>query len=315
MEEEILLVGAGRMSMEYSKVLRAMNIPFIVVGRSEKSAENFKQITGISPFTGGIERFIEKAGKIPDIAIIAVNVVDLYKVCKLLIRKGVSRILLEKPGALFIEEINDLFSESVKSGSSIFIAYNRRFYNSVEMAKEILASDGGVLSFNFEFTEWSDKVEAFVTDTDEKNRWFISNSSHVADLAFYLGGKPVDIKCYTAGGLPWHESASIFGGSGITDKGAIFSYTANWNAPGRWGVELLSAHNRVILRPLEQLQILKKGSLQPESYNLEDDLDKKFKPGLYRLVEAFLKGDYNRLCSVKEQAEMFRYYCLIANYD
>ena len=39
-------------------------------------------------------------------------------------------------------------------------------------------------------------------------------------------------------GLDWHSSSSQFCGSGITDKGALFSYSADWESPGRWGIEI-----------------------------------------------------------------------------
>ena len=63
---------------------------------------------------------------------------------------------------------------------------------------------------------------------------------HVVDLAFYLCGKPDEISCYTTGGLNWHSAASVFAGAGITKKNVLFSYNANWGAPGRWGVEIMT---------------------------------------------------------------------------
>ena len=302
------------MGIEYARVLSAMNIDFIPVGRGEESARVFHEQTGIQAVTGGMERFLERVTDRPATAIIAVNVPDLYSLCRSLLLDGVQKILVEKPGALTIKEIGELQRLSEERKAELFIAYNRRFLETVREAKRLITADGGVLSFSFEFTEWSDKVELFDADVIEKQRWFLSNSSHVADLAFFLGGKPAELSSHTSGSLGWHRSAAAFCGSGITENGALFSYSANWDAPGRWGLEAMSRNARVILRPLEQLQIQRRGSVATEVLETDDSYDKKFKPGLYRMVDSFVNGDGEGLCTVKEQAGMFGYYCKMANY-
>lgn len=314
MKEEILLTGVGRMGIEYARVLSCMNVGFIPVGRGEASARTFYEQTGILPITGGVKRFFDSAERLPSAAIVAVNVPDLYSVCRELLMSGIKRILVEKPGALYIEEIDSLLKLAMEKSASLFIAYNRRFLASVLEARRLLTEDGGVISFIFEFTEWSDRVEVFDADDLEKERWFLSNSSHVADLAFFVGGKPSELNSFTSGSLKWHNSAAAFCGSGITQKGVLFSYSANWDAPGRWGVELMSRNLRVILRPLEQLHVQRRGSVAIERLELDDSSDQKFKPGLFRMVEAFVGRNDENLCTISQQAELFREYCQIANY-
>ena len=92
----------------------------------------------------------------------------------------------------------------------------------------------------------------------------MANSTHVVDLAFFLGGAPEKISSYVGGKLDWHPNGSIFSGAGITKNNTLFSYNANWEAPGRWGVEVITNKSRLILRPLEKLQIQKIGNLDPE---------------------------------------------------
>lgn len=314
MNRKILLVGVGRMGQEYTRVLQDMKIPFVPVGRGIETAHIFKEKTGVSPVTGGVEKYLDNNGKGLDTAIIAVNVPDLYYQCRNLLERGFKQILVEKPAALTVDEINTLRDMAFKEGAKVYVAYNRRFLLSVAEARKILSDDGGVLSFHFEFTEWSDRVEVFDAEPAEKEKWFLSNSSHVADLAFFIGGRPVEMKSSTSGSLKWHRSASMFCGSGITDKGSLFSYSANWDAPGRWGIELLSRNFRTILRPLEQLQIQKRGTITTERVPIDDTLDQKFKPGLYSMVDCFLNGGNIGMCSIEEQADIFRYYCQIANY-
>ena len=77
---------------------------------------------------------------------------------------------------------------SKKNQSKIFVAYNRRFYNSSIEAIKIINNDGGVLSFNFDFTEIVKKVEKLKLPKKVKENWFLCNSTHVVDLAFFLCG-------------------------------------------------------------------------------------------------------------------------------
>ena len=54
---------------------------------------------------------------------------------------------------------------------------------------------------------------------------------------------------------------------------------------------------------MEQLQLQDKGSVKVYSVEIDDHLDKVFKPGFYLETKAFLEGDMKRLCSVEEQKE------------
>lgn len=311
--KNVLLVGTGMMAIEYVKVLKGMGENYQVVGNSKKSVDNFMDITGVNAHSGGIEQYVkaeEWKKQVPQSAIVAVNGNKLYEVTKLLIEAGVKKILVEKPGGILLEEIQELISTVDKNGTRVFVAYNRRFYSSVKKAKEIIQEDGGITSLNFEFTEWKHVVEKTSHPDEIKQKWFLMNSSHVVDLAFYLGGQPEEITVYKAGGLTWHKAGSVFTGCGITQKGILFNYQANWDAPGRWGIEILTQKHRLYLKPLEKLQIQKIGSVAVEEYNIDDSLDCEYKAGLFQEVNAFLNEDIEtaELCTLQEQAENLRIY-------
>jgi len=288
--ENIWLIGAGYMAIEYAKVLQRMNIPFKVVGRSIESAMNFEKKTRLAVQTGGVNNFLKLTKELPFAAIVAVSVEQLATVTLLLLKKDVKRILIEKPAGLNLEELEELNCEAKKQNADVFVAYNRRFHASTLKAKKIIDEDEGVTSFNFEFTEWSHIIKDLKKPDIVKKNWFLANSTHVVDLAFFLGGVPKEIKCYTTGSLSWHPSASIFCGAGVTEQGSLFSYHSNWEAPGRWSVEVLTKSHRLILRPLENLYIQKIGSLNYEEVILDDKLDHDFKPGLYKQVESFINN-------------------------
>ena len=63
-----------------------------------------------------------------------------------LIKAGVRRVPLEKPGALTYPDIIDLARSAREHGSSVAIGYNRRFYASTREVREAITDDGGVLS-------------------------------------------------------------------------------------------------------------------------------------------------------------------------
>jgi predicted dehydrogenase len=312
--EKIWLVGAGYIAKEYAKVLKVLKPEFTVIGRGKETAADFERAVSVPVATGGVDKYIQLSRGRPEYAIVAVDAQYLCEVSKKIVNFGVQNILIEKPGALNISDIKKLlrFSESKKS--RVFIAYNRRFYASVLKAKEIMKTDGGCASFTFEFTEWSHLVKDSKKSKEEKKRWFIANSTHVVDLAFYLGGTPKLIKCFTSSGLDWHPSASIFSGAGVSENNALFSYHANWEAPGRWGVEVLTRKHRLILRPLEELQVQNLRSVDVEKVELDDRLDKSFKPGLYRETESFLTGTYDNLKPLADQVKDMQLYCKMANY-
>ena len=157
-------------------------------------------------------------------------------------------------------------------------------------------------SFNFEFTEWSHSIQNLPKDKVELENWFYGNSSHLIDLAFYLGGYPLEMNCFKKGSLPWHPAGCVYSGSGLTTSGSLFSYIANWSSPGRWGLDLCTNNFRLILRPIEKLQIMKLGSVQIEDkVNMDYELDILYKPGLFLQTKSFLNKDYSRFPSINDQ--------------
>jgi len=314
----VWLVGAGGMAVDYAKVLKALAVPVIVIGRGNASSQTFSEKTGIPVFSGGLDAFLVSAPKIPTTAIVAVGVEGLAGAAIQLLDAGVRRVLLEKPGALHCSELQVLHEKAKSANAEVFIAYNRRMYASVLAAQKMIEEDGGIQSMNFEFTEWGHVIEGLTKAPGVKGAWLLGNSTHVIDLAFYLGGNPVELHALNSGGLAWHPSSAVFAGSGRTSKGVLFSYQANWCAPGRWGVEILTGQRRLIFRPMESLQVMKRGSMVVEMIDIDDEMDKAFKPGLYRQVEKFLtaNSDYELgLCSLGEQLARWPVYVEIAGYD
>lgn len=313
---KVCLIGAGYMAKEYYKVLSDMNIETIVIGRGKNSAAIFEQEMNHKVFVGGIEGAIKEIKIIPKNAIIAVGVEELKETTLKLLKAGVKNILVEKPAGMNIKEIVEIVELSKKKEASIYVAYNRRFYSSVEKALEIIKQDGGVKSFNFEFTEWGYVLENLEKSKNIKEKWLLANSTHVIDLAFYLGGYPEEMISFIAGQANWHPSGAIYSGAGKTKEGMLFSYQANWNAPGRWGIEVLTNKHRLYFRPLEKLQIQNIGSIKLEDVILNDERDISFKPGIYKMINKFLiEKNKSQLLKIEEHLKNMEIYKKISGYD
>lgn len=301
------------MAMAYSKVLQALGEDFRVIGRSPDRAQLFRETTGVDMRPGGLKDALENCGP-PATAIVAVNVRHLADCTRALLEAGVKRILLEKPGFSAPAELAPLNALAQEQGADVWLGYNRRFYASVQAAQHLIQAEGGPSSFFFDFTEWAHQIRADDYAESELANWVIANSSHIIDLAFYLGGAPSEIHCLTSGDLAWHPAAGKFSGCGRTSRGALFSYSADWTAPGRWGVEVMTPVSRYIFRPLEKLSIMRKGSVAIEPVVIDDEVDQSFKPGVLRQTQAFLVGQPEHFVTLSEQLERLTIFCDIAGY-
>lgn len=310
----VWLIGAGQMAIDYGQVLLGMGKDFEVIGRGSASAQKFEKEVGKSVYQNGVTTALKELA-VPETAIVAVGIEMLASVAIELIKSGVCRILIEKPAGLSTKDVNELHDVAVEYDAEVLVAYNRRFYASTIKAKQLIENDGGATSCTFEFTEWSHIIGPSKKGLGVKEAWFTGNSSHVADLAFYLCGFPKDWKAWHGGSLDWHTRSARFCGAGITELGVYFSYSADWEAPGRWSVEVLTRKNRYIFRPMEQLHVTPIGTVRIDGVDIDDKLDIEYKPGLYKQVDSFLSHDDEQFCSLQEQLEHCGIYDEMAGYN
>jgi predicted dehydrogenase len=311
MNDQVLLVGVGFMGKAYAPVLRSLGAAVQAVGRSKAGAASFQAETGLPCVAGGLEGWRAAGSAVPRNALVCVSVEETPAVVKALAAIGVQRMLVEKPGAASADQLQALCDDPALSNSEVFIAYNRRYYASVAEARKRIEAEGGVDSFHFEFTERERDANPAKFGESVRRHWALANSSHVIDLAFHLGGEPSRLSSEVSGSLDWHPGGARFSGSGVSNRGALFTYMANWTSGGRWAVEVMTRESRLILRPLEQLFVQQRGSFEVKQIELADELDKRHKPGLYRQIEAFVHGGDGaaHLLSLRQQAHhAARYY-------
>lgn len=300
------------MASEYAKVMRALGQPFVAAGHGEIRAASFQNTWGVPTGCGPLEEQLRRLDFTPETAIIAGSAGSLAESSILLAKAGARRLLIEKPAALDPAGARQLALELDAVGTEAYVGYNRRFYASVRKACELIEEDGGALSLKFDFTEACARIEALDKPKEDLQSWFYGNSTHVLDTAFYLTGRPVSIRAQRCGSLLWHPAGAVFTGHGTTEHDVPFSYHADWIAPGRWGVEVMTAHRRLVLQPMEQLYVQDHRSFTLREIPLNNELDNQYKPGLYRQVSAFLATQKDSaLLPIKEHAELFSRYAVI----
>ena len=303
---KVLLVGAGYMAEEYIKVLNHLRIDFDLVGNGKKKVKNLEKIYNGNFFWGGIEKFNFKK-KYTHCAI-CVNEKKIYKVVRSITKNNIKNILIEKPGGDNLLEIKKISHLSKLKNLNIYIGYNRRFYESTLFLKKKIAQDKGIISADFSFTEWTDKILKLKYKRDIYRKWFYFNSLHVIDLVFYIIGLPKKINSLSGNNLP-PFTKSTFVGSGITEKNIFFSYHSNWNSAGRWSVNIYTKKNRIILSPLEKVLIQKKNHIAIKEIKFKKKYDDKFKPGIGYMLETFIiKKNKKSLQTYKNYAKNFSYY-------
>ena len=314
MKNIIWIVGGGYMAKEYAKVLKAQDKKFIVVDKTNKEAEFFKEEYGAELISGGLENILKTKVKIKT-AIIATTIDILSKCCIELLKHGTNNILLEKPGALNINDLKKIKMISKKKNANVHIAYNRRFYQSVIKLKQSINKNEKITGCFVDFTERSELINKSKLSKEAKEKMIYSNSSHMFDLFFYLCGHPKKLSPYNKGKIDWHPTGSVFSGSGLTINNILFSYFADWGSAGRWKIDIRTNKRNFILQPIEELKLMQKKSFEIVNCNINSKLDIMFKPGLYLQTKLFLRKKFSNFCTIDYQIKSFKYLKKIGSYN
>ena len=257
-DKSVVIIGAGWMARQYAAALSRMKIKNVtIISKSKDSLTELCREFGFQLLVGGYEKHIPRMRHM-DLVIVATPIHQLLPAAVLAVRHGQQNILIEKPGSLYHEELISKAKNLKKA--KVRVAYNRLLYPNFHKLKQLVEGDGGITSCKFTFTEWIHTIDFAKESRDVYSRWGIANSLHVIATAFDLIGMPKEISAYQRGSLDWHPSGSVFVGSGMTETDIPFSYHADWNSAGRWGIEVMTKWDSYLLMPLEDLHVCKKGS-------------------------------------------------------
>lgn len=308
----VLIVGTGPMGAAHAQAIENLGIVPEVVGRSEESAVKFSSRFGISAQGIGLEQYLQR-GNLPSYAIVAVPIPRLVRVTTTLLQAGIMNILVEKPGALSSAELSLLMNLANTNRANVWVAYNRRFLDSTSFLLGLLEECGGPARIECEFNERLGELRELGHPPEVLERWLIANSSHVLDLAIFLGGFPTDITNSPQGELSWHPSASRFSASGKTEKGSELIFCADWNQEGCWSLRISAGGRTFEMRPLEELyEIIPASHERTQLFSPAPG--EPIKPGFIRQARQFLSDDRTRLCSLSEQIRNLQLYEAIGAY-
>lgn len=307
MKKKVWIIGAGYMAEEYLKVLIKLDCTILLIGNTEQKTQILAGKYNVKFISGGFEKLEAAKLSLPDLCIIACSIPTLYNAAVNVLELGVKKILCEKPLSFSINEISDIKQKCQQNEAIFAVAYNRRFYSSLENAIKLIQEDGGISSLHFDFSEWQKHYEPSEFNSDELSRnWLIANSTHVIDMAFSLIGRPKELKVLKA------DHNSLYIGMGISEKNIPFSYHSNWCSGGRWGLEVMTPKRKIILRPLEVLQYQLKHSMEVSAQD-KDIIDIDYKPGLVKMVKDMLLEQPKLYLSVDDHLDNFQYYLMIAD--
>ena len=307
------IIGTGRMALEHFKVLNYLNKEVIFFGRTGESSTNISKITSKPVITNNYLDSTEL--KRLDQVIVATPIETLLPITLELAKLNIEAILVEKPLVTKVTDFDLL--RDLPNRKNIYVGFNRRFYQSVKDSIRICNDDGGVRSCTFSFDEnirnWAHPYNSL--KTIEGRNPIISQSSHLIDLVFYLIGLPRFIEFKSS--KPTNvTNDQIMYGFGESVRNIPFVFMSDWSAPGNWKIELNTLNYKLVLSPLERLNITKFVNSKSE-YNqnqwiktnenyVTDELEINFKPGIFQQNFAFIKREYgNLLCLDEYEKEFF----------
>lgn len=292
---KVALIGAGKMSDEYLKVLISFNNQLSIEGifsRTIKKSLILKKKYKIKYLAKNIDDLYFKTKA--DLVFILVSVENIKKVC-LDASKFKWKCYVEKPfGINYLEtkELNKRLKNKVKD---FYIAFNRDYYQSVIATDKFLKKDKSRRVITIYDQQSYNNFPKYSTNRKFLQNIKYSNSIHLFTLAKHFARKKF-IKSSNIYEYRYKEK-KYFMKKMIFSSGDIIFFHSIWNRPGPWKIEISTDKYFFTLEPLEKLFIRniqnKKEKIKLSKY------DRKYKPGLYLMIQEFLrlfkKGNANNV--------------------
>lgn len=274
---KVAFIGAGYMAEEHLKVFSAQP-EFEITGiysrtiiKAEKLAEKYT----LGFVADSIDNLF-KNGK-PELLVICVPELELWGVFL-----GASsypwKMLIEKPVGINLEEAHKFLSKAKENDLEIYVALNRRHYESTRIALEKLKSDSG--SRFVHIIDQEDLLAAKLSGQPEKvlSNWMYANSIHIVDLfSIFCRGSADSVRNFQT---KLNGSSKVISSTIEFDSGDFGIYTGIWNAPGPWQATITTEKSRYELRPLEKITVQEFPSRLSKLVD-NSDIDEKYKPGLF----------------------------------
>ena len=280
------IIGAGVMAKQHLEIISAIEgvEAVAITSRTRSKAEALASEYKIEAVFDDLASMMHGGGL--DALMVLVSCEQMYTVTLEAIGYGLP-LFVEKPAGLLPEENKRLADIASSRGVKTMVGFNRRYYSIFRKGVEMIQAHGPLFGVHVEGHERMWRIrEGGKFSKKELNHWIFANSVHTIDLLRFFGG---DIKnIHSIAHRRFGESrGDQFSAVMDFDSGAIGQYSAHWYSPGGWRAVLYGDGVTVEFKPLEKASWMGKDFVAHEIEPDEEDV--RFKPGLYRQMEAFMR--------------------------
>lgn len=238
----LALVGCGNIADFHLPAMREAGFDCVSVAGSVNStrAREFANRHGIkNTYSDPVELIYDSSCW--DALLLASPVSTMLDYIKLVAPTG-KPILAEKPVALNHEDLTPL-----RKYQNVLVAYNRRFYSSVEYAKNFVDSHADII-IKVSIPEKRIDPDHNIDFPDRLPLSSYQNSVHLFDLLNFLAGK-----------VQWKVASAIYGADkylgvvalGKSTKKFTVQLDSCFNSPDNFSINIISGDERIELRPIE----------------------------------------------------------------
>ena len=297
------VIGSGNISKYHIEALGASNFSLEAISGSlnSESAKKLFKIYNFKKYYTSSSELVFNSSKNLDALLICCNTDNIVKYIKLAGKK--IKILCEKPVSNDLKELKKIQN----SFTNVRVAYNRRFYDSVNFLKNNIKKEN--INNYFVNIELPEKI----LRSRNKYKRVLENSVHIFDLMNFLFNNP-EMTFFTKK-LNKNKNFKIF--QFVSKKKNIVNLICNWNSSSNFKIEIFFSGGKYLLQPIEVLSIFKGMKIIEPSLNIpirtyvptkifQTKFDKKklkFKPGFKLQAENFynfVKGRKNNLANLRD---------------
>jgi predicted dehydrogenase len=290
---KVALIGCGNIAEFHVPALKAVGFTVHSVAGSDNSTrvKSFSQRHDIPNIYNTASELINSNDW--DALLIASPIETVPKYILQAVKSN-KPILVEKPVSLDPNIVKKLIKYK-----NVLVAYNRRYYASTKIAKSFIDEHPEVL-LKVTIPEQANGPNDVYQFPSRLPTLAYENSVHVIDLVNYLAGKITWTSVSHIASSDKYLSVSALGKG---DKGINIMLDMYFNAPANFSIDIISANERVEMRPIEIASYFKGMEVNeptvdrpiriytPSLINqvVESGHEPNLKPGFYEQAEEFFK--------------------------
>jgi hypothetical protein len=304
----VSFIGAGAMTREHVRAF-ATQENVVLCGIYSRTSEKARQLAdefGIQAVAESIAAL--HADTEADIVIVTVNAEAIRDVALECCEHDWT-IFLEKPAGCNIEQAMEIISAADKRQRKVFVALNRRFLSSTEIALHALDESDESRFIHVQDQQSMSTARIHGHPDIVVNNCMFANSIHLIDYFSLLARGTMDRINVLS---PWRgEGTRLVLAHLAFSSGDEGLYEGIWEGPGPWAVTASTISQRWELKPLEIAAVQNAGSREIIRCD-QSEADQLFKPGFVRQSEELLKAHLGKPSKSITLKESFKSMQLVA---